>query len=600
MTKIVTIEQMRATETAADAAGLSYAEMMNRAGRVVADHVKQLLEDSGDTRVAILVGKGNNGGDGLVAGSLIAAETKAIVSFFLVEARDASDPLFAAIQSAGLLAVDAATDGEQGYRVLRTMVANADMILDAILGTGAHLPIAGDLEKILRQVDRALKERAADHPRPHLITPNQPSYSGRRNPFILAIDVPSGLDADSGALDPLALHADATITFEAAKPGLLSFPGADAVGTLHIASLGIPDKTEPLASITNTLVDAPYVHNLLPKRPANSSKGTFGKAMIAAGSVNYSGAAALSALGAYRIGAGLVTVAAPQPVVPSLAGHLLEATWLLLPHDMGVLSKGAARALRKELAGYSALLIGPGLTQEEPTAEFISALFQSETPPVKVRTGFGAAPEGQSNADAPKVKPRAGFGFAPSPIDAPEDKNEPDVPLPPLVIDADGLNLLAKIDDWWTRLPAHTIITPHPGEFARLAKIEDEGGLKANERVQANRVALAIEKAAAWKVIVLLKGAHTVIADPDGRVAILPFANPGLAHAGTGDVLAGMIVGLLAQGLAPFDAAILAGYVHGYAGELAVMYSGNPTSVLASDVAQHVGDALTAIEAAGA
>ncbi len=583
MSKILTVEQMRATEAAADTAGLSYETMMAHAGRIVADRVKQLLEDYTDPRVTVLVGKGNNGGDGLVAARLIAAETEAVVSIFLTEPRDESDPLLAEVRKSELLIADAATDGAGGYRVLRTMIANADIVIDAILGTGAKLPIKGELKKILAQIDRALKDRKADHPHLHLTTPIRPTVSGARDPIIVAIDLPTGLDADTGELDPSALYAAETITLEAAKPGLLTFPGAAAVGTLHIGALGIPEKTEPAASVKHTLVDASVVRALLPERPANANKGTFGKALIAAGSINYTGAAALAALSAYRVGAGLVTVAAPQPIIPMLAAHLVEATWLLLPHDMGVLSKGAARVLREEMAGYTAMLIGPGLGQEEPTAEFIEALFQSETVKVKTRSfGFSAAPV--ATAEMPNGK----------------DKGKGEGALPPLVIDADGLNLLAKIESWWTRLPARTVLTPHPGEFARLAHIEDKDDEKATDVVAKNRIGLAAEKAAAWNMIVVLKGAYTVIADPDGRVAVLPFANPGLARAGTGDVLAGMIVGLLAGGLDPFDAAVLGGYLHGYAGELATSYVGHPASVLAGDVAAHISDALATVSAVSA
>lgn len=579
MPKIVTVEQMRATEAAADAAGVSYSEMMERAGRAVADRVKELIEDFHEPRVAVLVGKGNNGGDGLVAGRLIAAEAKAIVSFFLVEPRDEADPVFKPVREAGLLAADAPTDSSAGYRVLRTMVANADVLIDALLGTGAKLPLKGEMEKVLRQVHKALRDRADDHPMATISTPAAPLYSTVREPIIVAVDVPTGLDADTGALDPNAIRANETITFEAVKPGLLTFPGAEAVGILHVAALGLPDKIEPLAGVKQTLVDASTVRRLLPERPASANKGTFGKAMIAAGSVNYTGAAVLAALSAYRVGAGLVTVAAPQPVIPTLAAHLIEATWVLLPHDMGVLSKGAARVLREELDGYTALLIGPGLGQEDATADFVNALFQ----PV----------------ESVKARPRA-IGFSVSPVDQAKEEAVQEKPLPPLVIDADGLNLLAKIENWWTRLPARTILTPHPGEFARLSKIEDEGEQKATDKVQSNRVRLAVEKAAAWNMIVVLKGANTVIAEPDGRVAVLPFANPALARAGTGDVLAGMIVGLLGQGLDPFDAAVVAGYVHGYAGELAANFIGSRASVLAGDVAAHIPDALATIEATDA
>ncbi|MHB8628251.1 MAG: bifunctional ADP-dependent NAD(P)H-hydrate dehydratase/NAD(P)H-hydrate epimerase [Aggregatilineales bacterium] len=578
MPKLVTVDQMRALEAAADAAGVAYAEMMEHAGRAVAERVKELIADIPDPRVAVLVGKGNNGGDGLVAARLLKTETNALVSLFLLEPRPDSDAVFVAARDAGLFVVEGPTDAEQGYRVLKTMVANSDVIIDALLGTGAKLPIKGELQKVLRQVRQALRARHEEHSRPAFSTPASPGVTGGRDPVMVAIDLPSGLDADTGALDPNAIHADETITLEAVKPGLLTFPGAAAVGKLHVAPLGIPEKTAPLPSIKRNVVDAAAVRKLLPERAINAHKGTFGKALITAGSVNYVGAAALAAVSAYRVGAGLVTVAVPQPIALTLAGRLAEATWLLMPHDMGVLSKGAARVLREEMGGSSALLIGPGLGHEPPTGEFIEALFEPEAVKTKARPiGFAPAPS--------------------SPASSPETPSA-EKPLPPLVIDADGLNLLAKIDQWWTRLPARTILTPHPGEMARLAGIEDEGDNKAIDRVQADRIGLAVEKAAVWNAIVVLKGAFTVIADPDGRVAVLPFANPGLAHAGTGDVLAGMVVGFLAQGLDPFDAAVAAGYTHGYAGELATGYVGHPASVMAGDVAEHIADALAAIQVA--
>src|SRR5262249_39438984 len=189
------------------------------------------------------------------------------------------------------------------------------------------------------------------------------------------------------------------------------------------------------------------------------------------------------------------------------------------------------------------------------------------------------------------------LGFAPT-ASQPLEKEAEDAPLPPLVVDADGLNLLATMDEWWTRLPARTILTPHPGEMARLAKLEAEGDRKPTGIVQSDRLGLATNSAAKWTCVVVLKGAHTVIADPDGRIAVMPFANAALARAGTGDVLAGAIVGCLAQGLDPFDAAVAAAYIHGYAGELAADFIGTKASVLASDVLAELGDAITSIEAA--
>ncbi|HLY25819.1 MAG TPA: NAD(P)H-hydrate dehydratase, partial [Aggregatilineales bacterium] len=564
MIKIATVEEMKAIEAAADKAGVSYAQMMDAAGRAVADRAKQIIEDYPDPRVVVLVGPGNNGGDGLVAGRLIAQETRATVTYFLSQPRDESDENYAKVRALNALIADGPTDAEQGYRVLRTMISNADLIVDALLGTGTRLPIKGDLQKVMQQIHKALADRKADRPHSGFTSPARPelSGSGREEPIILAVDMPTGLNADTGEIDKHTLYADETVTLETAKIGHVTFVGADAVGVLHVASLGLPEKLKPRDSINRILVDAPSVRPLLPQRPASANKGTFGKAMIVGGSVNYIGAPALSAQAAYRVGAGLVTVAAPQMVIPMIAAHLIEATWVLLPHDMGVINEAAAAVIRKEMAGYTALLIGPGLGQEDVTKEFMEAFLVEKN-------------------KAAKVARHIGFLTAVAEMD---EHDTDEGTLPPLVVDADGLNLLAKMDEWWTRLPARTVLTPHPGEMARLTSTEDDGDRRAVDIVQADRLNIASESAAKWNCVVVLKGAHTVIADPDGRVAVIPFANAALARAGTGDVLAGAIVGYLAQGLDPFDAAVAAAYIHGYAGEMAASFIGNKASVLASDV----------------
>jgi NAD(P)H-hydrate epimerase len=570
MIKIVTVGEMKAIEAAADKAGVSYAQMMDNAGRSVANRAKQILEEFPEPRVAVLVGPGNNGGDALVAGRLIAEETRATVTFFLVQPRDESDENFAKVRAANLLVADSPTDSEQGYRVLRTMIANADLILDGLLGTGIKLPIKGEMQKVLQQIHQALSDRESDRARPGFSTPSDPSINTHRKPITIAIDVPTGLNSDTGELDNFALYADETVTFEAVKPGHVTFSGANPVGMLHVAPLNLPEKLKPRDSIKRTVIDAPTVRGLLPERPANANKGTFGKALIVAGSLNFIGAPTLSALGAYRIGAGLVTVAAPQPIVPTLASHLLEATWILLPHDMGVISTYAANVIREEMKSYTAMLIGPGMGHEDATKEFLEALLVKKTAKASRHIGFISSA-------------------------APSESDKEDSPMPPLVVDADGLNMLATMDEWWTRLPARTILTPHPGEMARLINLEGDHPIEA---VQSRRLDVAAESAAKWNCVVVLKGAHTVIADPDGRVAVVPFANAALARAGTGDVLAGAITGLLAQKLDPFDAAMAAAYIHGYAGDLAENYVGTKASVLASDVIAALADAISTVESA--
>jgi NAD(P)H-hydrate epimerase len=232
---------------------------------------------------------------------------------------------------------------------------------------------------------------------------------------------------------------------------------------------------------------------------------------------------------------------------------------------MGVLSEKAADVLRDELSGYDALLLGPGWGRENTTRTLLTELFNQQV-------------EGRRS--------KRPIGFLSSKSGKPEESEQAHNEFPPLVVDADALNLLSEIDEWWKYLPANTIITPHPGEMARLAKVE-------TAEIQANRTEIAQQKAAAWQVIVMLKGAHTVIAAPDGRTALLPFKSDALAKAGTGDVLAGTIVGLLAQGLAPFDAAVVGGYLHGLAGTLAASRSSR--SVVAHDVVEALPAAFKAL-----
>jgi NAD(P)H-hydrate epimerase len=233
----------------------------------------------------------------------------------------------------------------------------------------------------------------------------------------------------------------------------------------------------------------------------------------------------------------LVTLAPPQPIFPIVAARLAEATYLLLPHDMGVLAPDAVKVLSEKVGEYHALLLGPGFGQEQPTEEFLSQLLGGQKAVHKRKVGF-AREEDAEQVDSVEVE------------------------LPPLVIDADGLNLLAKLKNWWEQLPPETILTPHPGEMARLMGCETKD-------VQADRIGCATEMAAKWRHVVVLKGAYTVISAPDGRVSVLPFANPAMATAGSGDVLAGALVGMRAQGLAPYEAALVGAYLHGLAGELA-------------------------------
>ena len=525
--KIVTVEEMRRIEAGSDAHGHSYAAMMERAGRAVAEAIvarRNVLRK----RILVLVGPGNNGGDGLVAARYLAQAGARTVCYLLRPRDPATDENFHLVQELGLIVVLAAEDGDG--RKLRQELSEADVIVDALLGTGTRLPLRGTLADILGRAKELLAAREQPSREASTSLTSFPSAVEADRPFIVAVDGPSGLDYDSGGLAEEAIPADLTVTFAYPKLGHFRFPGAGALGELVVAGIG----SDPALAIDVALELAmpEMIRQMLPPRPSNAHKGTFGKALIVAGSLNYTGAAYLAGAAATRAGAGLVTLALPAPIQTAVASRLAEATYLPLPHELGAIAETATQVLVERLDQYDALLLGPGLGREQGTAAFIEAL-------------LGGA-EGQRLSGSGD----AGGNTA--------SKHT----LPPLVVDADGLNILSRMENWPKRLPPLSILTPHPGEMARLMG-------SSTSKVQADRVAVARSQAAVWGHVIVLKGAHTVVAAPNGRTVIEPFANAGLATAGTGDVLAGTIVALRAQSLGPFQAAVIGAYLHGLAGELA-------------------------------
>jgi hydroxyethylthiazole kinase-like uncharacterized protein yjeF len=545
--KVVTTEEMRRIERETDAAGVSYATMMENAGRAVAEACPPFIPPkvegergrATDKRILVLVGPGNNGGDGLVAGRYL-HDAGAYVTFYVWKRRVEDDENFRLASERDIPAFWAEED--DGFATLRQLLGESDLIIDALLGTGVDRPIGGSLKEVLTvvgEVQEARDKRQEARERGALFSPSSPPFAAPPSlPVLVAVDVPTGLDCDTGAIDPAAVPADLTVTFGFPKRGQFLFPGADYVGQLIVADIEIPPHLAD--DVRVELATPEMVRDLLPPRPLGAHKGTFGKALVVAGSVNYTGAAYLASAAATRVGTGLVTLALAESIHPILASKLSEVTFLLLPQDMGVLIPDAIKVLAERIRDYDALLLGPGLGRDKKTIQFVQQLLSVE-PGKRGRIGFLASKE------------------------AAEGKLSP----PPLVVDADGLNALADTPNWWEYLKGPTlssvegpnILTPHPGEMSRLT------GLTIRE-IETDRLGVAQQMAEKWRQVVILKGAYTVIANPEGRVAINPFANPGLATAGSGDVLAGAIVGFLAQGLAPFDAALAGAYVHGLAGEL--------------------------------
>jgi hydroxyethylthiazole kinase-like uncharacterized protein yjeF len=524
--KVVTTEEMRRIERETDAAGVSCARMMENAGRAVAEACQRMGVT--DKRVLVLVGPGNNGGDGLVAGRYL-HDAGAQVTFYVWKRRIEGDENYRLATERDIPILWAEED--DGFATLRRLLGESDVIIDALLGTGVDRPIGGSLKEILTVVGEEIKMRRETKVKEALFSPSLPSFTAPASfPVLVAVDVPTGLNCDTGAIDPAAVPADLTVTFGFPKRGQFLFPGAEYVGQLIVADIEIPPH---LADGIQVEVATPeMVRELLPCRPLGAHKGSFGKALVVAGSVNYTGAAYLASAAATRVGTGLVTLALAESIHPILASKLSEVTFLLLPQDMGVLVPDAIKVLSERIPDYDALLLGPGLGREKETVQFVQQLLSVE-PGKRGRIGFLASEETEGGK----------------------------LSLPPLIIDADGLNALADTPNWWEQLKGCGILTPHPGEMSRLT------GLTIGE-IEADRLGVARQMAKKWRQVVILKGAYTVIADPEGRVVINPFTNPGLATAGSGDVLAGAIVGFLAQGLVPFDAALTGAYLHGLAGEL--------------------------------
>ncbi len=500
--KLVNTESMRRLEADAVAIGLDEPTLMELAGYNIAAILRGEGRLEVGARVVILAGSGNNGGDGLVAAyHLYRAGMQPRV--YLTRARS-HDINLARIEA---FDIPVAVHGEgESVRILDEWLANADCVLDALLGIGATPPLRGVVQEVLTALNGSVAPDA----------------------LCVAIDIPSGINADSGEADEHAFRAHFTIATGLAKPGCFVGNGADLAGDVHIADIGLPPEwSHPLPLQRTT---ASLVREFLPARPGGAHKGTFGRALVVAGSSRYIGAAYLSAAAAARAGAGLVTLAVPGPIQPVVAAKATECTFLPMPDSKGHLASDALEPILDVLPDYRAILVGCGLGNEPETFEFVRMLVDSL----------------RSATDAP-----------------------------PLVLDADGINALAGLA-LEGALSKNTILTPHAGELGRLLR-------QPAADVDDGRLELAPQCAAAWGVVMLAKGAPSITAAPDGSTWINPHRNPALATAGTGDVLAGITAGLVAQGVSPAHAAVAGAFIHGETGERVRSRLG-ASGLLASDL----------------
>ncbi len=538
--KLCTVEQMKQFEKNAVSHGLTIPQMMENAGNGIADYIIKYCGEEKSCRVIIgLVGPGNNGGDVLLALKQLVIKGYKTVAFCYSRETGEDEELRGYIDSGGT-----ALPAEKAVfkKLLDGTDNNKILILDGFMGTGFHLPIKDDLKGFLNFVKNKILEK---------------------NIGIFAIDCPSGVDCTSGEMDDATLKAEATICMAAVKEGLLKFPGFEYAGTFRTVDIGLDTVIPGWDKELSTVISKEQAKKILPVRSNNSHKGTFGKVLMIGSSINYCGAVLLSAKAGYRSGAGLVTLGVTEPVYSVIAGQLPEATWVLLPGDMGDLTEDAVNILLNEFAKTDAVLLGPGLGVNNKTERFILKLISSFQHRAMKKMGFIS----QESKIDPKLQ----------------------INQPPFIIDADALKCLAKIPEWWKFLSSSVVITPHPGEMSILTGIPIDN-------IQKNRVEVSEKFAEEWNKTIVLKGALTVIADPKKGTSILPIATSSLAHAGTGDVLSGMIASYVGQGMTGYEASILACYLQAHAGLRAARELGSEGTVMASDIIQQLGKTYNDLE----
>jgi len=516
---VLTADEMRrADRHAIEHVGLPGTVLMENAGAAVAALVAERFPRARD--VVVLCGRGMNGGDGFVVVRRLGPIAEALLLGRKADlADDAALHLAACERSQGR--VSEVPDAEAWRAALRRVEA-ADLVVDAVLGTGLRAAPSG-------LAALAISAIRARHDAGHAV---------------VAVDLPSGLPADAGALDWPAARASVTVTFAAPKRGHVLPPGCDAIGELVIADIGIPPASLDAAQPTLFLLEDQDAALAFPRRGRDAHKGDFGHLLLVAGSLGKTGAAGLAAVGALRSGVGLVTVATPAPCLALVAAARPELmTEPLAVTGSGGLDPEALPRLLGLARERDAVALGPGLGRDAPTRELVKA-FVSACPV-------------------------------------------------PLVVDADGLNALAPLgDDGGAGLgrEAPTILTPHPGEMARLLG-------RATADVQRDRLGAATALARQTGAIVVLKGQRTLVAEPSGRATVVPCGNPGMATGGTGDVLTGVTGSLLARHGALL-AATAAAFVHARAGDVAAGRLGEE-GMTAGDLAEALPAAIEGIRRGG-
>jgi hydroxyethylthiazole kinase-like uncharacterized protein yjeF len=507
---ILDARRMRAADAATVRRGTPSNELMESAAEELCRAVEHAYPDW--ARVVVACGPGNNGGDGLAAARMLAQRGIAVDLFTLGDpSAYRGDPAvnLARARAFGLVPLSLASRG--GLEALRRGLAEADGVVDALFGTGLGRRLEGNAR------------RAVD------------AINGTGRPVVSA-DVPSGLNADGGGIGGSAVRASVTVAFGAPKPCHVLAPASDLCGRVVVADIGISRATLEQNARRLWLAEPDDVRCLLPARPLESHKADFGRLAIVAGSRGKAGAAVLAARGALRAGAGLVTVFCAESLEDLVVAALPEAMTSGLPELGGALAARGARVLLDALAGFDAVVVGPGLGASAETVRFLEAVLASARLPV--------------------------------------------------LADADALNAFSGRAGFFGKRRGPTVLTPHPGEAARLLST-------TSAKIQADRLGAARALASKTRAVVILKGSHSLVAEPSGGIAVNPTGSPLLAAAGSGDVLSGVVGALLAGGLGPREAAVAGAWLHGAAADSLVPRLGD-----AGLLAHEVADAVPGVRAA--
>ncbi len=517
MIRVATATEMRDLDArAATECGIPSLLLMENAG---AETVRELLEafpKAARARVLVLCGRGNNGGDGFVIARRLLGRGVSVRTLLLARGEEIGGDArinLDILEKLGAAPVE--IRGGADLPVVRDALGSADLVVDALLGTGAQGPARGVAADAIACLNRF----------------------GRP---VVSVDIPSGLGADQPEPPGPAVRASLTVTFALPKRSLLLFPAAAYAGRVRVVDIGIPRHLWADAPPQVGLLEAADTAPAFPPRAAAAHKGTFGHTLVVAGSAGKTGAAALAALGALRVGAGLVTLAVPASLHDILETKVTEAMTVPVPEtDARTMAREALGVVLDLARGKDAVAIGPGLGTHPSTQALVRELVAR-------------------------------------------------LPLP-AVVDADGINALAGADDCLRRAAAPRILTPHPGECSRLLGV-------AVDAVLRDRIRLVQQTVADLGLTLVLKMARTLVGHPTDGVAIVPTGNPGMGTGGTGDVLTGMIAGLIGRGVEPPLAARAGAYVHGLAGDLAAERLGQE-AMLAGDLLERIPEAIGRVKA---